>query len=146
MASIILRSILTISTLSLAACASTPDPAKVCTSEWIGERSDKAISKISSKSASSLKALKKAGESWVKGKDPSFFTMLALNNATKSLKNELTNGQGIKDLRTLSKTCNDPKLISDAMGNFMRDQGLSERMIGFIEKLEVYQKAIDPDA
>ena len=146
MASIILRSILTISTLSLAACASTPDPAKVCTSEWIGERSDKAISKISSKSASSLKALKKASESWVKGKDPSFFTMLALNNATKSLKNELTNGQGIKDLRTLSKTCNDPKLISDAMGNFMRDQGLSERMIGFIEKLEVYQKAIDPDA
>ena len=137
---------MTISALSLAACASTPDPAKVCTSEWIGERSDKAIGKIRSKSASSLKALKKASESWVRGKEPSLFTMIALNNATKSLRNELTDGQGIKDLRTLSKTCNDPELISDAMGKFMREQGLSERMIGFIENLDIYQKAIDPDA
>ncbi len=146
MKNMILRSIMTISAVYLAACASTPDPAKVCTSEWIGERSDKAISKISGKSSSSLKALKKASESWVKGEEPSFFTLLALNNATKSLRNELTNGQGIKDLRTLSKTCNDPKLISDAMGDFMRDQGLSERMIAFIEKLEIYQNAIAPDA
>ena len=146
MASIILRTVMTISVLSLAACASTPDPAKVCTSEWIGERSDKAIGKIQSKSASSLKALKKASESWVRGKEPSLYTLFKLKNETKSLRKELTDGQGIKDLRTLSKTCNDPELISDSMGKFMREQGLSDRMIGFIENLDIYQNAINPDA
>ena len=145
MAHLLIRTLVTISALSLASCATAPDPAEVCTSEWISERSSKAMSKISSKSSSSLKALKKASESWVQGQKPSFFTLLALNNATKSLRNELTNGQGIKDLRVLSKTCNDPKLISDSLGNFMREQGLSERMIGFVEKLEVYQNAINPD-
>jgi len=61
--------------LMLSACATTPDPAKICTSEWIGARSDKAISRIETRSASSLKALKKASASWAQGKTPGPFQL-----------------------------------------------------------------------
>lgn len=133
-------------TLFVTGCATAPDPAKVCTSEWIGERSDKAISRIESKAGRSLKSLQKAGESWAKGKKPNPFQMLMLSNSLKSLEKELKNGRGIKDLKTLSATCNDPKIISDAMGGFLRKQGLPDNIINFIEGMGLYQEIIKPEA
>jgi len=129
---------------SVAGCAATPDPAKVCTSEWIGKRTDKAVSRIERKAGKSLRSLKKAGESWAKGKTPNPLQMLALNNSVKSLGKELKSGQGIKDLKTLSATCGDPKIISDAMGVFLRKQGLPDNIIRFIEDLDIYQRLIAP--
>lgn len=131
--------------ISVTGCATAPDPAKVCTSEWIGERSDKAISRIESKAGRSLKSLRKAGESWAKGKKPNPFQMLMLSNSLKGLEKELKNGRGIKDLKTLSATCNDPKIISDAMGGFLRKQGLPDNIIGFIEGMGLYQEIIKAD-
>lgn len=131
--------------LSLTGCATAPDPAKVCTSEWISKRSSKAIDRIESKAGRSLKSLQKAGESWAKGKTPNPFQMLALSNSLKSLEKELKNGRGIKDLKTLSSTCNDPKIISDAMGNFFRRQGLDDKIINFIEGMGLYQEIIKPE-
>jgi len=131
--------------LSLAGCATAPDPAKVCTAEWIGERSDKAISRIESKAGRSLKSLQKAGESWAKGKTPNPFQMLALSSSLKGLEKELKNGRGIKDLKTLSATCDDPKIISDAMGGFLRKQGLPDNIINFIEGMGLYQEIIKPE-
>ena len=132
-------------TLALTGCATAPDPAKVCTSEWIGERSDKAISRIQSKAGSSLKSLRKAGESWSKGNKPNFIQMALLSRSLKGLENELKNGRGIRDLKTVAATCNDPKIISDAMGNFMRKQGLPDNIINFIEGMGLYQELIKPD-
>ncbi len=129
----------------ISACATAPDPAKVCTSEWIGKRSDKAISRIETKAGRSLKTLRKAGESWAKGKKPNPFQMLMLSNSLKGLEKELKNGQGIRDLKTLSATCNDPKIISDAMGGFLRRQGLPDNIINFIEGMGLYQELIKPD-
>ena len=131
--------------ISLAGCATAPDPAKVCTSEWIGKRSDKAINRIESKAGRSLKSLRKAGESWAKGKTPNPFQMLMLSSSLKSLEKELKNGRGIKDLKTLSATCNNPKIISDAMGGFLRKQGLPDNIINFIEGMGLYQELIKPD-
>jgi len=108
----------------LSACATTPDPAKVCTSEWIGARSDKAIDRIQTRSASSLKSLKRASSSWAKGKQPGPFQLLALSNSISKLKKELTNGAGVKDLRTLASTCNDPEIISTAMKDLLHRQEL----------------------
>lgn len=130
---------------TLAACATAPDPAKICTAEWIGERSDKAISRIESKAGRSLKSLRKAGESWSKGKTPNPFQLLMLSNSLKSLEKELKNGRGIRDLKTLSATCNDPKIVSDAMGDFLRKQGLPENVINFVEGMGVYQELITPE-
>ena len=126
-------------------CATAPDPAKVCTAEWIGERSDKAIDRVQSKAGSSLKSLQKAGESWVKGKTPNLIQMALLSRSLKGLENELKNGRGIKDLKTLSATCNDPKIISDAMGGFLRKQGLPDNIINFIEGMGIYQELIKPN-
>lgn len=136
---------LAILSASIAGCATAPDPAKVCTSEWIGKRSDKAISRIESKAGRSLKSLRKAGNSWSKGKTPNPFQMLMLSNSLKSLEKELKNGQGIKDLKTLSATCDDPKIISDAMGGFLRKQGLPDNIINFIEGMGIYQDLLKPE-
>ena len=132
-------------TLALTGCATAPDPAKVCTSEWIGERSNKAISRIQSKAGSSLKSLRKAGESWSKGNKPNFIQMALLSRSLKGLENELKNGRGMRDLKTVAATCNDPKIISDAMGSFMRKQGLPDNIINFIEGMGRYQELIKPD-
>lgn len=137
--------LVTFTALSLSACATAPDPAKVCTSEWIGERSDKAISRIESKAGRSINSLQKAGKSWAKGKTPNHFQMLMLSNSLKSLEKELKNGRGIKDLKTLSATCNDPQIVSDAMGGFLRKQGLPDNIINFIEGMGLYQNLITPD-
>lgn len=137
--------LVTFTALSLSACVTAPDPAKVCTSEWIGERSDKAISRIESKAGRSINSLQKAGKSWAKGKTPNPFQMLMLSNSLKSLEKELKNGRGIKDLKTLSATCNDPQIVSDAMGGFLRKQGLPDNIINFIEGMGLYQNLITPD-
>ena len=143
-----LIALLTLSILcfSISGCATAPDPAKVCTSEWIGERSDKAISRIERKASRSLKSLQKAGGSWARGKTPNPFQMLMLSNSLKGLEKELKNGQGIRDLKTLSATCDDPKIISDAMGGFLRKQGLPDNIINFIEGMGIYQELIKPDS
>jgi len=101
---------------SLTACASTPKPEEICTSEWISKRSVKAIDSIEKRAGSSIKALTKAAQSWANGKQPGLFQMLALQNSFKGLEKELKTGQGIKDLRLLSSTCNDPEIVSKAMG------------------------------
>ncbi len=130
---------------TITGCATAPDPAKVCTSEWIGERSDKAISRIEKKAARSIKPLKKAGEKWAQGKKPNIVQQALLFRSLKGLEKELKNGQGIRDLKTLSATCNDPKIISDAMGGFLRKQGLPDNIINFIEGMGLYQDLIAPD-
>ena len=131
--------------ISVTGCATAPDPAKVCTSEWIGERSNKAINRIESKAGRSLNSLRKAGESWARGKTPNPFQLLVLSNSLKGLEKELKTGRGIRDLKTLSATCNDPKIISDAMGGFLRKQGLPDNIINFIEGMGLYQELIKPD-
>lgn len=126
----------------LGACASTPDPAEVCTSEWIGARSDKAISSIEDRAKSSMKTLRKASETLAKGKTPGLLQQLALFNALNGMKKELTRGQGIKDLKTVAKTCNDPTIVKDAMRGMMQRQGVSESVITKVENNPIYQGLI----
>lgn len=131
--------------ITLASCATAPDPEKICTAEWISKRSDKALDSIQSKAGSSIKNLTKAAESWSRGKKPGLFQLLALQNSFKGLERELKTGRGMKDLRTMAATCNDPKIISNAMSGFLRKQNLPENMINFIEGFAPYQQLIAPN-
>jgi len=131
---------------SVSGCATTPDPEVVCTSEWISKRSDKALDRIESKTGRSIKALSKAAESWMRGKKPNFIQMLSLQSSLKGLEKELKHGRGMKDLKTIASTCNNPKIISDAMGGFLRRQDLPENMINFIEGFPLYQQLIAPNS
>jgi len=132
-----------LSCLILSACATTPDPAKICTADWIGARSDKAISRIETRSKSSLKALSKAGKTWAQGKQPGVFQLLALSNAMGNLKKELTSGQGVTDLRTLASTCNDPEIISTAMKNLLDRQDFSDSFKNMIEQNPLFERVIE---
>ena len=126
----------------LSACASTPDPAEICSAEWITPRATKAVGKIEKRAGSSIRSLTKVSESWAKGKTPNFLQMLTLRNSLTKMKKELTNGQGIRDLRTVAKTCNDPDLIKDSMHDLLERQGVSDSLIQWMENNPIYEGLI----
>jgi len=142
------RSLIVVSAMSalsvsmLGACASTPDPAKICSADWISARSDKAIDSIQDRAQSSLKAMRKVSDTLAKGKTPGVFQQLGLLNALNGMKKELTRGQGIKDLKTVAQTCNDPNIIKDSMHGLMERSGLSESFIKEVEGHQIYQALI----
>jgi hypothetical protein len=139
----ILRSVAaTASLVLLSACASTPDPAVVCSSEWIAPRAEKAVSRIEKRAKSSFRTLGKVSTTWSSGKTPGPLQLFALSRALKGLEKEMTQGQGIKDLKTVAKTCNDPKIISTSMRDLMERQGVSEKLIQQIEDNPIYQNVI----
>ena len=137
------RVILLLPALALiSACASTPDPAEVCSAEWITPRATKAVDKIEKRATSSIQTLRKASETLAEGKTPGLLQLLALNNALSKMKKELTRGQGIKDLKTVAKTCNDPGIIKDSMRDLLQRQGVSDSFIQRIEASPIYESLI----
>ena len=128
--------------LLFSACASTPDPAEVCTANWIAPRAERAVERIESRTKRSIKALTNASESWAEGKTPGPLQLFALSRAFKSLEKEFTNGKGIQDLRTVAKTCNDPKIISDSVRGMLERQGVSDRLITQVESSPIYQSIL----
>ena len=140
---ILLRSLICLPALALlSACASVPDPAEVCTAEWITPRATKAVNSIEKSAKSSFKTFRDVSETWASGKQPGFFQLLALNSAMNKMKKELTRGQGIKDLKTVAKTCNDPNIIKTSMHDLLERQGLSDNLIGWIENSPIYESII----
>lgn len=133
----------TLAIAGLSACATTANPEKVCTADWIGKRSDKAMSNIQRKAKPALSKLGKAAESWAKGKKPNAIQLWSLQGSISSLTRELESGRGMRDLKTLASTCNDPKIVTGAMTNMMRDNGLSQQMIDFVERLPKYKELIE---
>lgn len=137
------RTLLLTSTMAfLSACASTPDPAEVCTAEWITPRATSAVSKIEKRAESSIRTLRKASESWAKGKTPGIFQLIALKSAMDKMKKELTRGEGITALKTVAKTCNDPNIIKDSMRDMLKRQGVSETLIQRVESSPIYESLI----
>lgn len=123
-------------------CATTPDPAKVCTSEWIAPRAEKAVSRLESRTRSAIKPLKSVGESLAKGKTPGALTMLRLSSSFDRLEKELTEGQGIRDLKLLASTCDDPEIITKSLRTVFENQGISSKALDFIENLKFYQNIL----
>ena len=140
---ILLRSLICLPALALlSACASVPDPAEVCTAEWITPRATKAVNSIEKSAKSSFKTFRDVSETWASGKQPGFFQLIALNGAMNKMKKELTRGQGIKDLKTVAKTCNDPNIIKTSMHDLLERQGLSNNLIGWIENSPIFESII----
>ena len=140
---ILLRSLICLPALALlSACASVPDPAEVCTAEWITPRATKAVNSIEKSAKSSFKTFRDVSETWASGKQPGFFQLLALNSAMNKMKKELTRGQGITDLKTVAKTCNDPNIIKTSMHDLLERQGLSDNLIAWVENSPIYNSII----
>lgn len=128
--------------LVLTACASTPDPAEVCSAEWIAPRATKAVDKIERRAQSSFRTLSKVSKTWASGKTPGPLQMIQFTRAIEKMKKELTRGQGIRDLKIVAKTCNDPEIIKDSMRDLLERQGMSESLIQRIEGNPIYQSVI----
>ncbi len=126
----------------LAGCASTPDPAVVCTSEWIAPRADSAIKRIEKRASSSIKALTAASIDRAQGKTPGLMQMISLTFAVKKLEAELKHGQGIRDLKIVAKTCNNPAVIEDSMRTLLKRQGVSDDFMQQLEGNPIYQSVI----
>jgi len=133
---------LTLAVIGLSACASAPDPAEICSAEWIAPRADKAVAQIQKRAGSSISKLSSVSRTFASGKTPGPLQLWSLSNAVKKLNKELTNGQGIKDLKTVAQTCNDPKIVSDSMRDLMKRQGVSDSLLRRIENNPLYQSAI----
>ncbi|RKQ71569.1 hypothetical protein DES40_0894 [Litorimonas taeanensis] len=135
--------ILALISLSFTACTTTPDPEEICTTEWIAPRAEKAVKKIEKKTNSAMNSLRKAGEAYSQGKQPSVFTMMRLSSSLEKLEKELTDGQGISDIKFLARTCNDPEILTKSVRNVFESQGVPEKLLNFIENTNLYQSIID---
>jgi hypothetical protein len=69
--------------------------------------------------------------------------MFSVMNAINHLGNKFEKGRAMKDMRTLATTCDDPDLIKSAMTDFMREQGIDEKFINFLNSLQEYQKLLE---
>lgn len=129
--------------LSLSACSTTPKAEEVCTSNWIEKRSLKAVDNIYGDTESTVKTLRKIGARYAEGKSPSIFQMFSLAAKVKGLENELLRGSGIKDLKTVARLCDDPKILTDGIDNFMTRLDLPDQMRSFMERLPEFQNLMD---
>lgn len=142
MRSFILVLALSSATVILPACATAPKPAEVCSSEWIAPRADRAMNDFKKDTTSIFKKLRKAGESLADNGSVGPIQMFFLMNSIKSLGNKFENGHAMRDMRTLASTCNDPELIKSAMTDFMREQGIDERIVNFLNGFEAYTQML----
>ncbi|MEM7727904.1 MAG: hypothetical protein AAF311_01370 [Pseudomonadota bacterium] len=123
-------------------CATSPDPAVVCSAEWIAPRADEAVELIEDKLGDSLSAFADVGESRIRGRSPGPIELLRLSNAAKSLEQELKDGRGIRDLRTLATTCDDPELIRSEILSLLGRQQLPERITEFLAGTGILDRII----
>ncbi len=134
---------LAFSSVLIAGCATTYDPVEVCSAEWIKPRVDRAVGYIERDTKSLIKTLNKNADEFKSGKTPGPFQMIAISSAVNKLTKQLKNGQGVKDLKILRETCNDPDIVENALTEYMQDQGLPLPLIGFIKGLKVYRDVVD---
>lgn len=139
----LLMSAIIVSALSLGACSTVPDPAKVCTAEWIAPRAERAMHSFEKGTRKIFKTFRKSADRLQDGGKMGPLQMFVMMNALSSLANKFENGRPMRDMRTLAQTCNDPKLITKAMTDFMRDKGLSDQFINFINGLDEYKELLE---
>jgi len=139
MKKIILASLLSV---SLTACASTPDPEKVCTANWVEKRSVRAVDEIYKDTRSAVKSIRKVGTAYMEGKSPNMFQLFNLGRRVSALDKELRRGKGIRDLKTLARTCGDPEILKEGFSNYMNGLDLPEPMQKLIEGSQQYKTMI----
>lgn len=127
----------------LSACSTTPDPAEVCTAAWVEPRADRAVERIETRLDKTMRAFRSVGESWMNGRTPGPIQMFRLSNAAKDLERELTDGRGVRDLRLLASTCNDPNLIREQVYTLLDREGLPAPLIDFLNATGILEGLIE---
>lgn len=123
---------------SLVGCAK-PTPEEICSPEWIQPRVDRAMKQFEKSTNKALKTLRKAGNKVEAGGEIGPLRMLSVLIALQSAVDNFVDGQALKDIRTLGKTCNDPKLVARSFRAFLKDKGAPDTVIDILEDLQEYQ-------
>ena len=126
----------------LSACASTPDPAKICTAEWIEPRAERALDRLESRTGKAFRAIRKAAAAYVAGDEPGTLTLLSLRGSLRDLEDELRDGPGARDLRLLARTCNDPEFVRGKVVELLDRQSVPEPVVGFLDRFGILDRLI----
>lgn len=128
--------------LIVSACATT-SPERICTADWIETRADKAVAEIGRDTGRAIRSLREVGESYARGKDPSLLSMFQLERSLKRLERELTEGRGVRDLKTLARTCDDPGLVARGLDRWLGAQALPQPITEFVRALGVLEDLVE---
>ena len=134
---------ITLASLGIGGCATTPDPAEVCTARWIQPRAERAMYDFQRDTDKIFRTFRKTADGYKKNGSVSPLQMLSLMSAVSNLGNKMKNGRSMRDLRTLARTCNDPELIKNEMDKFLRQKGISTDFINFLNGIERYRKLLE---
>lgn len=113
----------------LTACATTPDPAEVCTAEWVKPRADRAVKELKRDTFSRLKSLASTAAKLQSGDGLSAFQSYRMISSINGLLNDFETSQALKDLKILSSTCDDPQIVKDAFSGMLEEAGVSDKLI-----------------
>ena len=117
-----LGTILIIGSLSgLAGCATTPDPAEVCTAEWVQPRAALAIKELRRDTGRTIKSLARNAEKLQNGGSLSAWRAASMIGSVQKLATKIQRGRGVKDLKILAATCDDPAILRDGVVGYLDD-------------------------
>ncbi len=135
-------SVVAVSAMLFAGCAKHYDPEEVCTGKWIKPRVDQAMADFKDKSKTAMKMLKGVSGDVAKTGELGKFQMITAMISLASLVTEFKDSNAVRDLRILSKTCDDPKLVTKAFSGYLREQGAPESIVNLLEQVDAFQKLI----
>lgn len=121
-------------TVFLTACASTPSPAEICSAQWIKPRTDAALADFKEATSGNWKTLQRSGEQ--ASGDLGFLEKARVILSLASIVSSFQSSQAFEDLQTLSKTCNDPELVSNALRGTLSEYGVPAAYIDLLDELE----------
>lgn len=123
-------------TLMLTACASKPPPEEICSAAWIKPRTDAALEDFKAATADDWKSLRRSTEGSSASAEIGLLEKARVILSLASVVSSFQNSQALDDLRTLSKTCDDPELVSNALRGTLSEYGVPSAYIELLDELE----------
>ncbi len=130
--SIFIAAILTAGAAALPGCATSPDPAEVCTAEWIEPRAARAVKELRRDTGRTIKSLRKNAEKLQNGGSFSALRAASMINSVQKLVTKIERGRGVKDLKTLAATCDDPAIFKDGLVGYLDDMKAPKALMDII--------------
>ncbi len=132
-------------TVVMSSCAGTPTPEEICSAEWISFRSDKAVAEFRRETRPMLRTFRKAQSDLDRGRSVNFLQMAGVLRSVEKFITKLETSRAMDDLRLLGDTCDDPKLLSAAMSDFLRQEGAPAQIVDLVENIDSYQAILRGD-
>ena len=123
-------------------CAKHYDPEEVCTGKWIKPRVDQAMADFHRKSSKAFDLLKGVSDNVAESGGLGKIQMVTALVSLASLVTDFKDSNAIRDLRILSKTCDDPRLVSKAFRGYLREQGAPDSIVNLLDQVDAFRKLI----